>query len=121
MYNFYKRKEGFMNMKIMKMLIVSTITLFIFAGCNKKKKEELTPLNAPAKYGETMGRAMKKAEGMQDVLNLKNEINTFLIQEGRYPQSLQELVDKGYIKEIPKSPENMQFVYDPKTGTIDVR
>jgi len=102
----------------------SILFLFIFSGCNKKKKEEenkLTPLNAPMKYGETMGKAMKKAKIMDVVLPLKNAIDTFQIEEGRYPESLQELVDKGYIKEIPKPPKGMNYYYDPKTGKIEVK
>jgi len=102
----------------------SILFLFMFSGCNKKKKEEenkLTPLNAPARYGETMGKAMKKAKIMDVVLPLKNSIDAFYIEEGRYPESLQELVDKGYIKEIPKPPEGMNYYYDPKTGKIEVK
>ncbi len=113
-------------MKKMRIVLIFSSILFIImlSGCNKKKKEEenkLTPLNAPAKYGETMGKAMKKAKIMDIVLPLKNSIDVFYIEEGRYPKSLQELVDKGYIKKIPKPPEGMQYYYDPKTGKIEVK
>lgn len=97
------------------------LVFLIFPSCKKEKKDELTPLNAPLKYGETMERAMKKAKAMEDILYLKNKINTFQIQEGRYPKSLDELVEKGYIEKLPSPPKGMQFVYDPKTGKIDVR
>lgn len=104
-----------------KIILISLITCLFF-GCSKKK-EELTPLNAPLKYGETMGRAMKKAKAMDGIIYLKNKINTFQLQEGRYPNSLDELVEKGYIKkeEMPKPPEGMQFIYDPKTGNVTLK
>jgi len=106
-------------------LIFSSIFFIIMlSGCNKKQKEEenkLTPLNAPMKYGETMGKTMKKAKIMEVVLPLKNLIDAFYIEEGRYPESLQELVDKGYIKEIPEPPEGMNYYYDPKTGKVEVK
>jgi len=103
-----------------KTLFLILILVFTFS-CSKKKKEELTPLNAPMKYGETMGRAMKKAKTMDEILYLKNKINTFQIQEGRYPNSLDELVEKGYIEKLPQPPEGMKFVYDPKTGNVEVK
>jgi hypothetical protein len=104
----------------MKNFLFILFILLIFVSCSKKK-EELTPLNAPKKYGETMGRAMKKAKAMDDILYLKNKINTFQIQEGRYPNSLDELVEKGYIEKLPQPPEGMKFVYDPKTGSVEVK
>ncbi len=104
-----------------KILLTLLFILFILSGCSKKKEEELTPLNAPLKYGQTMGRAMKKAKAMDEVLYLKNKINTFHIQEGRYSESLNELVEKGYIEKLPEPPEGMQFVYDPKTGSINIK
>jgi hypothetical protein len=53
-----------------KILFLILLLAFTFS-CSKKKKEELTPLNAPAKYGETMGRAMKKAKAMDEILYLE--------------------------------------------------
>ncbi len=103
--------------------ILTTILILIFFfsfGCSKKK-EELTPLNAPLKYGETMGKTMKKAKAMDEILYLKNKINTFQIQEGRNPKNLEELVEKGYIEKLPQPPEGMQFVYDAKTGNVSVK
>ncbi|HDN97698.1 MAG: hypothetical protein DRP67_04510 [Candidatus Omnitrophota bacterium] len=106
-----------------KVFLILFIFLFSLTSCSKKKEksEELTPLNAPAKYGETLGRALKKAEGLKEVIYLRNKINTFQIEEGRYPNSLEELVEKGYIDEIPRPPKGMEFVYDPKTGSLEVR
>jgi len=110
-------------MKKMLYLAAAILLIFTISSCQKKeeKSEKLTPMNAPAKYGETMGRALKKSKAMGDILYLKNKINTFQIQEGRYPSSLQELVDKGYIEKLPAPPEGMKFVYDPSTGNVDVR
>jgi len=106
-----------------KNFIICLIILFLFTACNKKKKEneELTPLNAPAKYGETMGKAMKKAEAVNNIRTLKSEIYLFFAQEGRYPNSLNELVDKGYIKEIPTPPKGMSYSYDPTTGKVELK
>ena len=34
------------------------------------------------------------------------------------PSSLQELVEKGYAKELPSPPEGMSFKYNPDNGSI---
>lgn len=105
------------------MIFIIFFASFLFPGCHKKKEEsnKLTPLNAPEKYGETMGKAMKRSKVLTEVLPLKQTIDAFYIQEGRYPKSLQELVDRGYIKELPKLPEGKKFVYDSKTGIVDIK
>ncbi|MCM8777644.1 MAG: hypothetical protein NC905_05225 [Candidatus Omnitrophica bacterium] len=92
-------------------------------SCSRKKKteEELTPFNAIEKYGGVMGTAMKKSKAMDDVLYLKNKINTFQVQEGRYPYSLNELVEKKYIDRLPEPPKGMSFRYDPSTGNVSVQ
>ncbi|MCM8809830.1 MAG: hypothetical protein NC917_00925 [Candidatus Omnitrophica bacterium] len=107
-----------------KLIFLSGIVfLFFIIGCGKKKEQELTPLNAPMEYGKIIERTMKKAKAMDSIIYLRNKINTFQLQEGRYPKSLDELIEKGYInkEEMPKPPEGMQFVYDPKTGKLEVK
>lgn len=103
-------------------IVCCLVLLLLFTSCGKKKSSEtLTPLNAPAKYGEVMGRALKKSKAMQDILYLKNKINTFQIQEGRFPNSLEEIKAKGYIDKLPEPPAGMKFVYDSTTGKVIVQ
>ncbi len=100
-------------------LVVSLLAV----SCNRKKKPEegLTPMNAVEKYGGVMSKTLKKSKAMDDVLYMKNKINTFQIQEGRYPNSLNELVEKGYLDNLPEPPKGMAFHYEPSTGKVDVR
>ena len=116
------------NKTIIIIFIVSFILAFFVIGCAKKPDEsnsnqELTPLNAPEQYAGVASRAMKKASAMGPILFLNNKTETFHIKEGTYPDSLQELVDKGFIKpeEMPKPPEGMQFIYNKETGKVDVK
>lgn len=96
---------------------------FLMLSCNRKEssEEELTPLNAPKKYGKVLGGALKKSKAMDSILYMKNKINSFHVQEARYPASLNELVEKGHIEKLPELPEGMRFVYDPSTGKIDAK
>ena len=103
-------------------IICCLVLLFLFTSCGKKKDaESLTPMNAASKYGEVMGRALKKSSAMQDILYLKNKINTFQIQEGRFPNSLEEIKEKRYIDKLPDPPAGMKFVYDSTTGKVSVQ
>jgi len=103
-------------------IVCCLIILLLFTSCGKKKNSEsLTPINAASKYGGVMGRALKKSRAMNDVLYLKNKINTFQVQEGRLPNSLEEIKAKGYIDKLPEPPAGMKFVYDSTTGKVSVQ
>jgi len=91
-------------------LVIFVLLPFLVISCNRKKEteEELTPMNAVEKYGGVMSKTLKKSKAMDDVLYMKNKINTFQIQEGRYPK-------------LPEPPKGMAFHYDPSTGKVEVR
>jgi len=52
------------------------------------------------------------------VQSLEQKAQEFKSKEGRYPSSLQELVDKGYVGQIPESPVGRKLSYDSSNGTI---
>ncbi len=105
-----------------KVIVLALLFLPLLLSCNRREKEEdLGILNAPEKYTGVMGKTLKKTKAMDSLLYLKNKINTFQIQEGRYPASLNELVEKKYIEKLPVPPEEMVFTYDSSTGKVDVK
>jgi len=55
---------------------------------------------------------------MQLVKSLEEVAQTFKQDTGRYPNTLQELVDKRYIKAIPDSPVQRVFTLDSQTGKV---
>ena len=113
----------------MKKLVLSLFVILLTIGlvsCGKKHKSTpesppLTPGNAIQQYGGVMGKAYQKAKAMDVVLPLKQLVDSFYAQEGRYPTSLQELVDKGYTKELPKPPADREIYYDPATGAVSLK
>jgi general secretion pathway protein G len=40
----------------------------------------------------------------EDLYNLRDTLDQFYADQGKYPDSLQELVDKKYLRDIPKDP-----------------
>jgi hypothetical protein len=51
---------------------------------------------------------------------LNENLNLFNVQEGRYPNDLNELVTKKYLPYIPDPPAGMKLVYDAAQGKVSV-
>ncbi len=64
---------------------------------------------------------LKKIEWLQNIIELNEKIKLFYKKEGRYPESLRELVDKGYISEVPKDPFGRGYYFDKKNKTVKSR
>ena len=60
----------------------------------------------------------KQTEARLDLLAIQRAIESFQQQEERSPVSLQELVDKGYLKSLPQPPQGQKFEYDPVKATL---
>ncbi|MCM8759119.1 MAG: type II secretion system protein GspG [Candidatus Omnitrophica bacterium] len=102
-----------------------TVVLSIFcllvichSGCNKKTNEIIQETK---ETGTKLFLKFKKSAGKNDLLYLRNKINTYKRQNGRYPESLQQLVNEGIIEKIPEPPPGMQYIYDPATGRISLK
>ncbi|KAF0218298.1 MAG: proteinral secretion pathway protein [Geobacteraceae bacterium] len=46
----------------------------------------------------------KEAVLREDLYNLRNVLDQFYADQGKFPDSLQELVEKQYLRDIPKDP-----------------
>lgn len=63
-------------------------------------------------------RAAKYLQHLDGLTALEKAVADFHGQLGRYPSSLGELVSRGIINEIPKSPLAVEYTYDPATGAV---
>lgn len=78
------------------------------------------PDDAITKYGNTMKESEEKAETAAITANaavLQGAVNSFKGSHGRYPENLQELVDKGFMQRVPSG----DFTYDSETGVVGAR
>jgi tetratricopeptide (TPR) repeat protein len=73
--------------------------------------------NAKSDDEATQARSWK--EHMQIVFGLEQISEIFKTKEGRYPLSVQELVDKKYIQTVPVSPVHRKLILSPSTGKVD--
>lgn len=108
---------------------IAAACLFFLPGCKEKKTAASStntdtssgnPLTAPADYVGAIGKAQKQAQKTLSTLGLDQAIKTFYNEEGRFPKTLDELVSKGTINQVPPPPRGMKYDYDSKTGVIKV-
>lgn len=104
------------------MWVICIAFLIVFAvACTKKTQQEERPQsngNPIEQYGGVMSKTLKTAKNTDVILPVKQLVDSFYVQEGRYPYSLQELVEKNYTKQIPQPPKGYQYKYDSSTGNV---
>ena len=76
-------------------------------------------ITAPVDYLGAAVQAQKNMTKTIDVSYLKEAIQQFNVQEGRYPKTLQELVP-NYIAKIPDAPYGYKLDYDASKGEVKV-
>lgn len=97
------------------------------AGCGGKSKETPAPatnaasgnpLTAPVDYVGAIGQAQKQAAKVVELVQVQQAIRQFQAAEDRYPKTLDELVQAGYLPALPRLPASMKFDYNPATGQV---
>ncbi len=77
-------------------------------------------LTAPVDYLGAVLHGQQTSMKLIDISYLHHAIQMFQIEKGRYPKSLQELLDGKYIGKIPAPPYGFKIVYNPNTGEVSV-
>jgi hypothetical protein len=107
---------------------------FIFLGCSDKKDEAKkkpaadtnenyssgNPVTAPVDYLGAVNKARKTAIRQIDLAQVKHAIQLYQATEDHYPASLQELVKKNYLGEVPVPPRDSRLEYNPQTGEVRI-
>ncbi len=102
--------------------------LFCLTGCGGKSDSSAQKTNtassggvltAPVDYLGAVVKGKQRAENTIGTVSLNSAISTFSVENGRYPNSLQELVPK-YLPKLPEPPMGSEFSYDAATGTVKV-
>src|SRR5262249_31406733 len=76
------------------------------------------PMAAPVSYLGAVGRGKETAIKEIDIAQINQAVQVFNVEHDRYPRDLQELVDSGDLKEIPRPPYGLVLLYDPDTGQV---
>jgi hypothetical protein len=102
-------------------LVVLSFSVLLL-GCNDAKQapagssSSATPVvTAPADYLGSMAQAQQKATKTVDLVAINKAIESFYVHEGRFPKSLAELEDKGFIRALPPG---IKLNYDTNSGVV---
>jgi len=75
-------------------------------------------VTAPVDYIGATIHAGQKSKGTIELVTFRKAIESFQEEQQRFPQSLDELLEKSYIKVMPTPPYGLQFEYDAASGEI---
>lgn len=109
--------------------LLSLVALIVATGCNQSDNSSQTAgspnrsMTNDGAFGQYMGnlaQAKQTAGKTVDVASLNEEIRLFQVDKGRFPNSLDELVQDNYIKRVPDAPYGMKIDYNTETGEVKV-
>jgi hypothetical protein len=98
------------------------------SGCGQKENASRSstaspgenPAAAPADYLGTLAKGQQTATKTLETAALNQAVQSFYVQEGRYPKSLDELVGPNYLAQLPQPPAGMKFDYNAATGQVKI-
>lgn len=106
-------------------LIPLVALVLVISGCNDNPAPGApagsNPATAPADYLNNAVKAEKHAFKTIDVTAVKKALESFYVQEGRFPKDLLELVEKSYISRIPELPDGATWDYDTNLGIVKIK
>jgi hypothetical protein len=103
---------------------------FLLAGCGNDQNQPAPTAKpatnagaAPVSDANPLGamiNAQQRAVKTVDTASLNKAVQLFNVEEGRNPKTLDELVEKKLIGEIPPAPNGMKLDYNATTGEVKV-
>ncbi len=81
--------------------------------------KEVYDTSAKAHIKQIAYQHMHDIKVMVDIEDLKKAIRQYQNQNGKLPQSIEQLHASGVITEIPVNPEGSPYDYDPQTGKVE--
>ena len=75
-------------------------------------------VTAPVDYIASSIKAGEHSKGVVEIVVITKAIESFQQEEGKFPQTLDELVEKSHLKVMPNPPAMKQFEYNPATGIV---
>lgn len=88
-------------------LLCVVIFCILVLGCDEAN-------DAATDYSKTMIKTLDTAQKIKYTTGMQQLIRMYKIENNKLPNSLDDL------KEVPKLPESWSWVYDNKTGKIDI-
>lgn len=91
------------------------------AGCSA---ETVVTTGIVAENAKNQAQALQgvtqRAGAQIGLSQVKQAINGFQAEHGRYPYTLDELKQTGYLYQVPQLPPGRQFIYNNVTGEVSI-
>lgn len=104
--------------------IVAATALALLA-CSRERSRtiasddaEAAAIEGPRDYREMLARARSKKEAAQVLSTLTEGIQRFRLAMSRLPTNLLEVVNRGYLKDLPEPPHGQAYDYDQQNGNV---
>ena len=106
-----------------------SLVALILVGCSEQSPQSAqatnsvssgNPITAPVDYLGAISKGQQSAVKTIDTTSISKAVQLFQVEKGRYPNSLDELVQEKYLPRIPETPHGTKLDYDPATGVIKV-
>jgi hypothetical protein len=74
----------------------------------------------PGGYLKNVAESQQRAVKTVDLAAVNKAVETFYVQEGRFPKELLELVERNYLPTIPELPGGAVWKYDATNGIVSI-
>lgn len=76
--------------------------------------------SSPGGYLKNVAEGQQRAVKTVDLAAVNKAVETFYVEEGRFPKDLLELVEKNYLPVIPELPGSAVWKYDATNGIVSI-
>ncbi|KAB2649146.1 MAG: hypothetical protein DVB33_06725 [Verrucomicrobia bacterium] len=110
----------------MKSIVLAMLSTVLLVGCNDSFQTtgatggNPSVASAPAEYLNKAAKEQKRAVKTADIAAMNKALESFYVQEGRFPKDLMELVEKNYLPRLPVLPDKAEWDYDTNAGVVGV-
>jgi hypothetical protein len=94
----------------------------MLAGCSDAPPPppEAGSESGPGSYLQNVAEGQQRAVKTVDLAAVNKAVETFYVQEGRFPKELLELVERDYLPAIPELPGGAVWNYNATNGIVSI-
>jgi len=122
----FKRNGPILGRMNRSLVLFLTCAGVILVGCGDQKESSTKPpatdsvVDAPMNYVQGAVNAGQTAKGTVELIALRKAIEQYQQQEGSNPKSLNELLEKQYLKFLPPPPAGQKYEYHSADGSVQL-
>ncbi len=106
--------------KLITILLLFACSLFLLPACSRQSTQAAGKPQQGKDYRVMLERSRQRNKMEHMRQEILGSIQAFQSDLGRLPNTLNELVLRGYMDEIPPPPDGMTYEYSPVSGTARI-